>query len=54
MELVFVDVETTGLDPERHELIELGAVRVDPHSLEIEHAEARGIPVRFAALGGQP
>jgi DNA polymerase III epsilon subunit-like protein len=28
MDLVFVDVETTGLDPERHELIEVAAVRV--------------------------
>ena len=34
MDLCFVDVETTGLDPVRHELIELAAVRVDRHTLE--------------------
>lgn len=25
--ITFVDVETTGLDPERHEIIEIGVVR---------------------------
>ena len=50
MDLVFVDVETTGLDPERHELLELAAVRVDPHTLEpIDHASVRVRPTRLAA-----
>jgi len=49
MDLVFVDVETTGLDPERHELLELAAVRVDPHTLEpIDHASVRVRPTRLA------
>ena len=48
MELVFIDVETTGLDPERHELIELGAVRVDPHSLEpLDHLSVKVRPERL-------
>jgi DNA polymerase III subunit epsilon len=34
--LVFVDCETTGLDPDRHELIEVAAIRVDPRTLKIE------------------
>ncbi|MGO8994722.1 MAG: exonuclease domain-containing protein [Polyangiaceae bacterium] len=34
--LLFVDVETTGLDPVRHEIIELAAVRVHPQLLFIE------------------
>lgn len=32
--LAFVDVETTGLDPSRHEIIELGVVVADPRTLE--------------------
>ncbi len=34
--LLFVDVETTGLDPVRHEIIELAAVRVHPQLLFVE------------------
>lgn len=34
--LAFVDVETTGLDERRHELLELAVLRVDPDSLVIE------------------
>lgn len=34
--LAFVDCETTGLDPERHEIIEVAAARLDPRSLEID------------------
>ncbi|MGI5865486.1 MAG: exonuclease domain-containing protein [Myxococcales bacterium] len=49
MDLVFVDVETTGLDPERHELIEVAAVRVHPHTLEpIDHASVRIRPGSLA------
>ena len=34
--LVIVDLETTGLDPLVHEVIDIGAVRVDQASLDIE------------------
>ena len=34
--LVITDLETTGLDPIIHEVIDIGAVRVDQESLEIE------------------
>ena len=48
MDLVFVDVETTGLDPARHELIEIAAVRVDAHTLEpLDHASVRVRPSRL-------
>lgn len=33
--LAFVDVETTGLDPARHEILEVAVVRVDASSLEV-------------------
>lgn len=34
--LVFVDCETTGLDPARHELIEVAVLRVHPQTLVVE------------------
>ncbi|HTZ87854.1 MAG TPA: hypothetical protein VMB05_14400, partial [Solirubrobacteraceae bacterium] len=34
--LLFVDVETTGLDPHLNEIIELSAVRVHPVLLFVE------------------
>jgi DNA polymerase-3 subunit epsilon len=34
--LLFVDVETTGLDPIRHEIIEISAVRVHPTLLFVQ------------------
>ena len=34
--LVFVDCETTGLDPACHELIEIAALRVHPQTLAVE------------------
>jgi len=34
--LLFVDVETTGFDPARHEIIEIAAVRVHPQLLYVE------------------
>ena len=33
--IAFVDIESTGLDPERHEILEVGIVRVDPRTLEV-------------------
>lgn len=34
-DLVIVDVETSGLDPRRHEILEYGALRLDPVSLSV-------------------
>lgn len=34
--LVFVDVETTGLDDTRHEIIEIACLVVNPQTLEVE------------------
>lgn len=34
--LVFVDCETTGLDPAHHELLEVAALRVHPQTLAVE------------------
>lgn len=34
MDLCFVDIETTGLDPTKHEIVEIAAIRVDGRSLE--------------------
>lgn len=34
-DLAFVDLETTGLDPERHDIVEIGIVRVDGRTLEV-------------------
>ncbi|ACY13394.1 3'-5' exonuclease [Haliangium ochraceum] len=34
--LVFIDCETTGLDPERHEILEIAAIRVHPQTLDEE------------------
>jgi DNA polymerase-3 subunit epsilon len=34
--LVFVDCETTGLDPARHELVEVAAIRVSPQTLAVQ------------------
>lgn len=31
--IAFVDIETTGLDPDRHEILEVAVVRVDPDAL---------------------
>ena len=46
--VAFVDLETTGLDPSRHDIIELGIIRVDARTLEVldEH-EALVAPERL-------
>lgn len=45
--LAFIDIETTGLDPERHEIIEVAAVRVDPRTLaELEDLSVQVRPRR--------
>jgi len=33
--IAFVDLETTGLDPSLHDIVEIGVVRVDARSLEV-------------------
>ena len=33
--LAFIDCETTGLNPSRHELIEIAVLRVDAHTLDV-------------------
>lgn len=35
-DLAFIDVETTGLEPDYHEVIEVAAVRLDPRTLDIQ------------------
>ena len=34
--LVFLDIETTGLDPMANDIIEVAAMRVDPRTLSVE------------------
>ena len=34
--IAFVDVETTGLDPSRHDIVEIGVVRVDADTLMVQ------------------
>ena len=46
--IAFVDLETTGLDPSRHDIIELGVVLVDARTLEVlDEYEALVIPERL-------
>ena len=58
--LAFIDLETTGLDPARHEILEIGVIRVHGDTLEeIDHTDVRVRPEhleradpRALALGG--
>ncbi|MBK7078522.1 MAG: 3'-5' exonuclease [Myxococcales bacterium] len=46
--VAFVDLETTGLDPSRHDIIEIGIVRVDARTLEVlDEYEALVAPERL-------
>ena len=46
--IAFVDLETTGLDPSRHDIIELGIIRVDARTLEVlDEYEALVAPERL-------
>jgi len=40
VKLTFFDLETTGLDPKVHEILELAAIEVDPDTLEIKRSYA--------------
>ena len=47
-DLAFIDLETTGLDPARHEIIEAAVIRVDGETLaEIDHTDVRVLPERI-------
>lgn len=46
--LAFIDLETTGLDPSRHEILEIAVVRVDGLTLEeLDHVTLRVRPDRI-------
>ncbi|WP_261771539.1 exonuclease domain-containing protein, partial [Myxococcus virescens] len=47
--LAFIDLETTGLDASRHEVLEVAILRVDARSLKVlAEYEARVKPTRLA------
>ena len=47
-DLAFIDLETTGLDPARHEILEAAVIRVDGETLaEIDHTDVRVHPERI-------
>lgn len=46
--LAFIDLETTGLDPARHEILEIGVIRVDARTLtELDATDIRVHPTRL-------
>lgn len=48
MKIAIIDVETTGLDPRHHEIIEIGCVIFDSRTFAIEgYLEAKIIPERI-------
>jgi len=47
-DLLFVDTETTGLDPTKHELLEVAAIRTSPDGLKIiSRFEAKLMPLHL-------
>lgn len=50
LKLLAIDLETTGLDPSRHEVLSVGMVPV--HGLSIELGGAQELAVRPTGLGG--
>ena len=48
--LAFVDCETTGLDPERHEILEIAVVRADARTLAV--IDERSVKVRPERIEG--
>lgn len=48
-DIAFIDLETTGLDPDRHEILEVAVIRVDAKELHpLDEVECRVRPVRIA------
>jgi len=46
--LAFIDLETTGLDPSRHEILEIGVIRVDGRTLaDLDATDVRVHPRRL-------
>jgi DNA polymerase-3 subunit epsilon len=45
--LVFIDTETTGLDPHKHEIIEVAAVRVTPWGERVASFEMKTRPLHL-------
>ena len=53
MNIVIIDLETTGLDPAKHEILEIGAVKVDTgetfeckvHPLHIKEADPKALEI---------
>ncbi len=46
--LAFIDLETTGLDPARHEILEIGVIRVDARTFtELDATDVRVHPARL-------
>lgn len=46
--LAFIDCETTGLDPQRHEIIEIGVLRVEPSTLAVmAEVDVRVVPMHL-------
>jgi oligoribonuclease (3'-5' exoribonuclease) len=51
MSIVFVDLETGGLDPKKHPITQIAAIAVDEEFRELEVFEAKVI---FSVLEGTP
>ncbi len=50
----FIDLETTGLDPEHHSVIEIGAVAVDVDDQEIDSYQSLCNPGEWAMRNSEP